>query len=251
MARSRSSRMAWRVARWFSASFAAADTRASVLGWNVRTGPVRSTAPTASPVSGSWIGAAAQVNRWYCATRCSEEWICTAESEARVVPIALVPAESSLQRKPSASSRSSAMCSIPAAPSRQRMWPWASVTIMTCIASSAISSSVVRRMGSTWASGCDSRTASSSRSSKTRAGAPWSGSTCAASERRQESETTSRCAISPLPPESTASRTRASNAARSIGSPQMSASAPVPCRPLVIHHLVESSRSPIVLRGCY
>lgn len=47
-----------------SASRADADTSATIEGWTVSIGPLRSTTPIVVPLSGSWMGLAAQVQWW-------------------------------------------------------------------------------------------------------------------------------------------------------------------------------------------
>ena len=63
---------------------------------------MRSITPITAPVSGSWIGAALQVQRCTGSEKCSGPKTWTAWSSASAVPIALVPAPPSLHRVPSA-----------------------------------------------------------------------------------------------------------------------------------------------------
>ena len=203
--RSCSSAIASRTRSWFSASCAVAATSCTIAGWAVCRGPLMSIAPSSVPVSGSCTGAAAQVQEWTVRTRCSAEWICTGSSTASAVPIAFVPIASSDQRIPGASPTESAARSRLCAPSRQRMVPSASVTIMTCTASSAMLTSVLRSSGRTAPSGCAARTPSRSAARWTTGGSCRSGSTRAARLRCHESETSERGTEPVAAPESTAS----------------------------------------------
>ena len=117
----------------------------------------------------------------------------------------LVPILSSDQTAPSDSAIRSAWRRTSAAPSRQRIIPWASVMIMMCDASSAIVVSVWRSTGRTARSGWFSRMPSTTSGSTITGGASSSGSTEAASDRSQDAATSGRGASGTRPPPSTSS----------------------------------------------
>ena len=101
---------------------------ARLAGWTVEKSPVRSITPTSSPVSGSWIGAAEQTQRWTGSWKCSGPKTCTAWSTATAVPIAFVPAPGSLHSVPSAKfMTSAARMRIAALPSMLSRTPFASL----------------------------------------------------------------------------------------------------------------------------
>ncbi len=80
-------------------------------------------------MSGSWIGAAEQTQRWTGSWKCSGPKTWTAWSTASAVPIALVPAPGSLHSVPSAKfMTSAARMRIVALPSMLSRTPSASLT---------------------------------------------------------------------------------------------------------------------------
>ncbi len=102
--------------------------------------PVRSITPSSAPVSGSWIGAAEQVQRCTGSLKCSGPNTWTAWLAAIAVPIALVPAPPSLHSTPSAKFIISAARRRTAPePSMASSTPSASLITIRYPASSAIS----------------------------------------------------------------------------------------------------------------
>ena len=223
--RSCSSAIATRTRSWFSASVAVVDTSWTSAGCAVCSGPLMSIAPRIAPVSGSCTGAATHVHAWKARTRCSAEWIVTGASTASVVPIAFVPIDSSLTCVPGKRPTRSASTSNLDAPSRHRMWPSASVTSITCIASSAMLTNVLRSSGITEFSGWSARNVGRSSEVNTTGGFGFSGSTCAARLRCHDAEMIGR-GDAPSPPRAddgppaaiTSSKTSDRTRARATGS---------------------------------
>ena len=182
------------------ASTACAVAVATAIEWGctVRISPVRSITPITSPVSGSWTGAAAQVQRWTISLKCSEANTWTACLAAIAVPIALVPAPPSDHSVPSAKFiESAARSRTVALPSTHSSTPLASETTIRCWDSSAVAARHERISGAISASGWISQRAEASSASAT-CGAirrPL-GSTPAAAERRQESAIGPRTGVS-------------------------------------------------------
>ncbi len=160
-----------------------------VCGTTIWSPPVMSRMPSSEPVTGSWIGEAAQLQRRTERRKCSWPMMLTGWSSATAMPGALVPANRSSQFEPSTKPIDSAVRSTWGWPQTQSSWAEASETAMIASQSRAAWPSTSSSSGKTWASGCASRWSRSELSSSVIGASASSALTPAAAERCQDSAT--------------------------------------------------------------
>ena len=140
-----------------SAIRAAARTIATVCGPTRSAPPVTSRTPSSDDEAGSWIGVAAQLQRFTELRKCSAPITVAVRSSAMAMPGALVPASRSSQFDPSTKPIVSAARRTAGLPHTHSSCPAASETAMIASQSRAACPSTSSSSGNTWASGCASR----------------------------------------------------------------------------------------------
>ncbi len=134
-------------------------------GCQSRSAQVKSRMPSSSPVAGSWIGVAVQVNAVAADRKCSAPKTWNGRPVASAVPTPLVPANSSLHSAPGSRCARSATRSVLWSPSTHRRWPSASLRNSSCPGPEVAAASERLSTGQTLASGCDARRSASAWSS--------------------------------------------------------------------------------------
>ena len=175
---------------------AAARTIAMVCGTTMSPPPVMSRTPSSDWVVGSWIGVAAQLQRWTDRRKCSAPMMLAGWSRARAMPGALVPASRSSQLLPSTKPMDSARRSMLGVPHTHSSCPAASETAITASQSRAACPRTSSRRGKTWARGWASRWSRRASSISVMGASTRSASTPAAAERTHESATWARTVAS-------------------------------------------------------